>query len=222
MVGVRGGRNFSLWKPSSARLDCRRRMALDSRPGHREISISGSITSLLIVLIAFCNDIVVILRRRTIALAGVSTFLIGCAQTESYAPKPMTASYSLENFSSANLQVVVRDLRAERDNSAALISAIQSQISNSLTASAATHDRYTLKVDVFEHRSFFTLGNWNASTRLRWRVQRENGSIIRDGVSVGEGHRSNMLDYATAKAVSQDAFDSAMADLLSSLSAVQT
>jgi hypothetical protein len=29
-----------------------------------------------------------------------------------------------------------------------------------------------------------------------------------------------MLGYATAKAVSQDAFDSAMADLLSSLSAV--
>jgi len=74
---------------------------------------------------------------------------------------------------------------------------------------AATHNRYTLTVDLIERRSFFTLGNWNALTRFKWRVQRENNSVIREGVSVGENHRSNMLGYATAKAVSQDAFDPA-------------
>jgi len=94
------------------------------------------------------------------------------------------------------------------------------QISNSLTERATTHNRYTLTVDVIEHRSYFTLGNWNALTRLKWRVQRENGSIIREGVSVGEGHRSNMAGYLTAGAVSQDAFNVAMADLMSSLSAI--
>ena len=174
------------------------------------------------LLTAFCNDVVMSIRRKSIALAGVATLLIGCAQTGSYAPEPITATYSLDNFSRANLQVVVRDLRAERDNSDALILAIQSQISNSLTAKATTHNRYTLTVDVIEHRSFFTYGNWNAVTRLRWRVQRVDGSLVREGQSIGEGHRSNMLGYATAKAVSQDAFDSAMADLLSSLSAVQS
>ena len=55
----------------------------------------------------------------------------------------------------------------------------------------------------------------------KWRVQRENGSIIGEGVSVGEGHRSNMAGYLTAGAVSQDAFNVAMADLMSSLSAIQ-
>ena len=40
------------------------------------------------------------------------------------------------------------------------------------------------------------------------------------GQAIGEGHRSNMLGYATAKAVSQDSFDAAMADLLSVLSSV--
>jgi hypothetical protein len=73
---------------------------------------------------------------------------------------------------------------------------------------------------VIEHRSFFTLGNWDAMTRLKWRVQRGNGSIVRDGVAIGEGHRSNMAGYLTAGAVSQDAFSVAMADLMSSLSAI--
>jgi len=128
----------------------------------------------------------------------------------------------LDNFSKSNLQVVVRDLRAERSNSVELISAIQSQISNALAEKASVHNRYTLTVDVIEHRSFFTLGNWNASTRLKWRVQEGNGSILREGVSLGEGHRSNMAGYLTAGAVSQDSFNVAMADLMSSLSAIPT
>jgi hypothetical protein len=143
--------------------------------------------------------------------------LLGCAQTGSYAPKPVTAAYRLDNFSKPNLQIVVRDLRAERNNSVELISAIQSQIANALTERATAHNRYTLTVDVIEHRSFFTLGNWNVSTRLKWRVQ-----LLREGVSVGEGHRSNMAGYLTAGAVSQDAFNAAMADLMSSLSAIPT
>jgi hypothetical protein len=153
-------------------------------------------------------------------LAGVT--LLGCAQTGSYAPNSVTASYRLDNFSKSNLQIVVRDLRAERSNSMELISAIQSQISNALTERPTAHSHYTLTVDVIEHRSFFTLGNWNASTRLKWRVQQSNGSILREGVSVGEGHRSNMAGYLTAGAVSQDAFNVAMADLMSSLSAIPT
>jgi hypothetical protein len=144
------------------------------------------------------------------------------AQTGSYAPKPVTATYRLDNFSKSNLQIVVRDLRAERNNSLELISAIQSQISNALAENASGHNHYTLTVDVIEHRSFFTLGNWNALTRLKWRVQQRNGSNIREGVSVGEGHRSNMAGYLTAAAVSQDSFSVAMADLMSSLSAIPT
>jgi hypothetical protein len=130
------------------------------------------------------------MASRAIALAGLIALLVGCAQTASYAPNLVTSTYRLDNFSRTDLQVVVRDLRAERDNSDALVSAIQSQILNSLTGNATVHNRYTLIVDVIEHRSFFTLGNWNALTRLKWRVQRGNGSIIQDGTSIGEGHRS--------------------------------
>ena len=77
-------------------------------------------------------------------------------------------------------------------------------------------------MDVIEDRSFFTMVTGMSSTRLKWRVQQGNGSIVREGVSVGEGHRSNIIGYVTARAVSQDAFNLAIADLMSSLSAVPT
>ena len=83
------------------------------------------------------------LLRGTITFVAYA-FLLGCAQTGSYAPKPVTATYRLDNFSRASLQVVVRDLRAERDNSDALVSAIQSQILNVLTEKKASGNHYTL------------------------------------------------------------------------------
>jgi len=51
---------------------------------------------------------------------SICAFFLGCAQTGSYAPKPVTATYSLDNFFKSNLQVVIRDLRAERNNSVEL------------------------------------------------------------------------------------------------------
>jgi hypothetical protein len=73
------------------------------------------------------------LLRSAITFVAFNAFLVGCAQTGSYAPKPITATYRLDNFSRASLQVVVRDLRAGRNNSDALVSSIQSQILNALT-----------------------------------------------------------------------------------------
>jgi hypothetical protein len=160
-------------------------------------------------------------RHSALGLIGCSLLAIsifGCAQSISYSPSPITARYSLDNFSRANTRVIVKDLRAQRDGSSELISAIQNQIEQALTG--RNSGQYAIIIDVIENRSYFTMGNWNALTRLRWRVQRGDRSVIREGQAIGEDHRSNMLGYATAKAVSQDSFDAAMADLLSALSSV--
>jgi DNA-binding NarL/FixJ family response regulator len=86
------------------------------------------------------------------------------------APKPVPTHQTLSQQATgwttspkSNLQIVVRDLRAERSNSIELISAIQSQISNALAGMPTAHSHYMLTVDVIEHRSFFTLGNWNGT-----------------------------------------------------------
>lgn len=143
-----------------------------------------------------------------------------CAQSVSFTPNSSVASYQLSNFSRSNLRVVVNDFRTERENSAALTGAIRSEIERSLFGPASNR-QYVLTVDVIEQRSFFTLGNWHATTRLKWRIEGSGGRIIKDGIASGEGHRSNMGGYFTAAAVGQDSFNAAMADLLSSISAVR-
>lgn len=157
---------------------------------------------------------------RAAGFAACAFALGACAQTASYAPSPSSSAYAVSNFSKPDLQVIVKDARAERDESDGLVSAIQSEITSSLAGNTARRGKFLLTVDVIEHRSYFTYGNWNAVTRLRWKVQRTDGSIVGSGQAIGEGHRSNMLGYLTAKAVSQDAFTSAMSDLLSALSSV--
>ena len=150
----------------------------------------------------------------------LAALLSCCAQSVSFTPNSTVASYQLSNFSRSNLRVVVNDFRAERENSAAFTGAIRSEIERSLFGPASNR-QYVLTGDVIEQRSFFTLGKWHATTRLKWRIEGSGGRIIKDGTALGEGHRSNMGGYFTAATVSQDSFNAAMADLLSSISAVR-
>jgi hypothetical protein len=158
---------------------------------------------------------------KNIFLALLLGLIACCAQSVSYAPNSTGVSYRISNFSRSSLRVVVNDFRGERENSYALVEAIRKEIENSLSGSASDRFGFVLTVGVIEHRSFFTLGNWHATTRLRWRIERTGGQLIKEGIALGEGHRSNMVGYITAGAVSQDSFNAAMADLLSSVSSVR-
>ena len=149
-------------------------------------------------------------------------FLSGCAQTKQYTPQPIGTQYNLTNIPADLVRVQVNDLRAEKENSEELIQAIKGQILNALSKEKITGDRslYNLHIDVIEHRSFFTLGNWNASTKFRIKLIDPNKSIIGNWNAEGNAHRSNMWGYATAKAVSQDSYNIAIADMMSNLSSI--
>jgi hypothetical protein len=157
---------------------------------------------------------------KKILLVLLPGLLSCCAQSVSYVPNSTSVSYRISNFSRTSLRILVNDFRGERENSDALIAAIRNEIENSLFGPPSERIRFVLTVDVIEDRSFFTLGNWHATTRLKWRIERIGGQSIKDGVALGEGHRSNMTGYFTAAALSQDSFNAAMADLLSSISAI--
>ena len=146
----------------------------------------------------------------------------GCAQTKQYTPQPIGTQYSLSGMPSDIVRVQVNDLRAEKENSEQLIQAIKGQILSALSPDKITGNRslYNLQIDIIEHRSFFTLGNWNASTKLRIKLIDPQNNIIGNWNAEGNAHRSNMWGYATAKAVSQDAYNIAVADMMSNLSAV--
>jgi len=157
-----------------------------------------------------------------ISLSIFTAVLVGCAQTKHYTPQPIGTKYNLSSMPADLVRVQVNDLRAERENSDQLIQCIKGQILSALSPEkiAGTRCFYNLQVDIIEHRSYFTLGNWNASTKLRIKLIDPQSNIIGNWRAEGNAHRSNMWGYATAKAVSQDAYNIAVADMMSILSAV--
>ena len=157
-----------------------------------------------------------------IFLSIFTVVFASCAQTKHYIPQPIGTQYNLAGMPADLVRVQVNDLRAERENSEQLIQGIKGQILSALSTEKITGNRslYNLNIDIIEHRSFFTLGNWNASTKLRIKLIDPKNNMIGNWNAEGNAQRSNMWGYATAKAVSQDAYNIAVADMMSILSAV--
>lgn len=114
--------------------------------------------------------------------------------------------------------VEMQDFRSDLEESEKLQAVIFETISQALPppASAAGAD-YRLRISIVEHRSYFTLGNWNASTKLRAALVDPGGKVLKTWSAAGIGHRSNMWGYWTAESVSNDAFNIAISDLLAQL-----
>ena len=157
-----------------------------------------------------------------VVLLGTSFFFYGCAQTKQYTPRSATVNYHLAGLPSNIVTVHVNDLRPDSNSSDGLQNVLKGQVMASLSTepSKELSKRYILTVDIIEHRSFFTLGNWNASTRFRIRLANAMGKIMGQWDAKGTAHRSNMWGYATAEAVAQDSYNIAVADMMSILSAV--
>jgi hypothetical protein len=159
---------------------------------------------------------------RFLLLLALGALLSVCAQTRQFTPSAAQARYQLHGLPANIVEVQVNDLRPEQSAGDTLPQVLKAQLVTSLSPNpapvATTH--YRLTVDVIEHRAFFTLGNWNASTRLRARLIDASGKALGQWEATGSANHSNMFGYATAKAVSQDSYNIAVADLLSSLTPV--
>jgi len=148
--------------------------------------------------------------------------LSGCATTAAYTPNPTQTKQVLRGLPASAVAVEINDLRPDVDASDATCQVLRSQVVSALSPEpiADASVRFTLNIDIIEHRSFFTFGNWNASTRLRARLTDSVGGVRSQWEATGSGRRSNMFGYATAKAVSQDSYNIAVADLFSQLTSV--
>jgi hypothetical protein len=147
---------------------------------------------------------------------------LGCAQIKQYAPEVISKKYILPGMPAEIVRITVKDLRAERENSEELVQAITEQVQEALSPEQVSNsvNFYFLNVDIIEHRSFFTLANWNASTRLRIILTDSKNNTIGSWNAEGSAQRSNMWGYFTAKAVSQDAYNIAIAEMMSVLSSI--
>ena len=163
-----------------------------------------------------------IIMTSLFVLLCTCVILSGCVQTKQYTPRVAVSNYHLAGLPANVIAVQVNDLRPDSNFSEGLQNILKGQIMAALSMkpSKESSNRYTLTVDIIEHRSFFTLGNWNASTRFRIRFADASGKIIGQWDARGTAHRSNMWGYATAEAVGQDSYNIAVADIMSILSSV--
>jgi hypothetical protein len=158
---------------------------------------------------------------RIIVLVAV-TLLQGCTQTKSYVPQMVATPYELNGLPESLVSVEIIDLRPAAIANDGLKLVLKRQIIAAQPSHSACEKIRIDKivVDIIEHRSFFTLGNWNASTRLSVKLEDSEGAILHSWRAVGSANRSNMWGHATARAVAQDSYDIAVADLISFLSGV--
>jgi hypothetical protein len=77
-----------------------------------------------------------------------------------------------------------------------------------------------LNIDIIEHRSFFKLGIWNASTKLRIELIDPKNNMVGNWTAAGNSRRGNLLRYQTAKEASQEAYNIAVEEMMSILSSV--
>lgn len=148
--------------------------------------------------------------------------IVGCAQVKNYSPNALSKSYTLTNFPRNKTEVNVNDFRANSsDDGYNLCNMIKQQIESSLSTNQTKYS-YIISVDIIEHKSFFTLGNWNAEILFRVNITTSSGNEIALFDVTGRASLSNMWGYSTAKAVSQEAYNLAISDLMSKLSHVKT
>lgn len=149
--------------------------------------------------------------------------MAGCAQTMQFRPDPVATNFQFTGLPADAVKVEILDLRPQGENLDGLPEVIKLQIGPALSKSPSINrsGTYILRMDIIEHRAFFTLGNWNASTRLRANLLDFKGNTVGKWDSIGNAHRSNMWGYATAQAVSQDAYNIAIADMMSTLSSIK-
>jgi len=138
----------------------------------------------------------------------------GCAQTRNYTPAIVPTNVILDGLPFDLFEVQINDFRIE-NKSDGLKDVLKKQISNALSRETVSNARtkYYLIIDIIEHKSFFTLGNWHGSSRFGFRIiDSENNSLGSWNVA-GDSHRSNMWGYKTANDVGNDSYNIALAEM---------
>ena len=161
--------------------------------------------------------------RLLCALFLTMTSLVGCTQTMQYTPRTSDKNYHLTGLRLSAVDVQVNDLRPQATASDSLRSVLRSQVIAALAQNPPVQqspDKYILIIDIIEHRAYFSTPIWNASTRLRIRLADPWGVNIGQWEVSGNKSRFNWGGYATAKELSQEAYDLAVADMMSALSKV--
>lgn len=148
---------------------------------------------------------------------------MACETTKDITPRFIPAAYSIKGLSQNRVNVEVNDLRIDKLGSENLSEVLRAQILSALSEETPSSkgDNFAIIVDIIEHRVFYTPATWNASTRLRISLVDHTGTAIEQCDASGDSSQVNMWGYTTARTVSQESYESAVADMVSSLSSAK-
>lgn len=152
---------------------------------------------------------------RTWAVLGVVA-IVGCSQSRNYVPQLVPARVELTGLPASQVKVEVSDLRADGEGDG-FAETVRRQFEGALGRGSSEGATHTLTIDVVEHRSSFTLGKWQSSTKLRARLVGPDGKPTGQWEGAGRAEQANQGGYRTARAVGQQSYEAAVADLTSAL-----
>jgi hypothetical protein len=155
---------------------------------------------------------------RWVLVVWILAISAGCAQSRTYTPELAPARVELTGLPVSQVRVEVTDLRSE-GNGDGFGETVRRQFEGALAKDPGSPapSKHVLAIDIVEHRSSFTLGKWQASTRLRARLMSPDGKPAGQWEGSGRAEQANQGGYRTARAVSQQSYEAAVADLTSAL-----
>ena len=141
-------------------------------------------------------------------------FFTACSTTKNFKPNIISNSNMvLENLPLQKTTIIVNDKRlAKADDDIAIC--MQEQLTQALSKKDTLNDQtYTLTIDIIAYKSFFTFAEWNAELALTVNLK-ENNTTAGSWEIEETAKRSNVKGYTTAKEVSQDVYEKAVAKLI--------
>jgi hypothetical protein len=152
----------------------------------------------------------------------VTTFAAGCAETRQYATRLPGTIYQLPGIPANIVDVQINDLRPDNEAADGLKDILKGQVTTAFSSREVeqSRNRYTLIIDIVEHRPFLRDDNWISTTWLRIKLLDRRGKCFEQWQAMGLAQSSRAWGLVKAESVSQDSYEMALAYMMSSLSQV--
>lgn len=154
-----------------------------------------------------------------LVLVSCISFIFGCSTVQYVTPKNENKNFSFENLTKDNTNIEVKDYRniSQKDK---LCDTLQVHLEEILNSDKMSTEPFTLQVDILDYKAYFSRSNWNADFNVNIKlIDKQNTVVFNKEIRETET-RYNMWGYGTAKEVSQQVYDKAIASIVSSVNDV--
>ncbi len=141
--------------------------------------------------------------------------LAGCSTVHTAAPPEVEPLPPLVGWPQGAIALTIEDLRPTKDETEALVQTIEGTIRVWLRESTVPSDRYAMRIQILGYQAAAETGQpyWYGTTAFLVTVTDPTGNRVREWQILGRARKWNWWGYGTARAVAQESFQLAMAQL---------